>query len=106
MGVIVISCYKPKAGKAAELKALMRTHVPRLRKENLVIGLSSIMMEAGDGTIVEVFGWLSQEAIMQAHHNPEVLKMWGEYAEVCDYVPIGSVAEAADLFSSFKPVAF
>lgn len=59
-------------------------------------------MEAADGTIVEVFEWLSDEAVRQAHTNPAVLQMWGNYAEVCDYIPIGNVAEAANLFSGFS----
>ncbi len=103
MGIIVISCYKPKEGKNETLKALMRTHLPRLVKEGLVTDRASIMMEAADGTIIEVFEWVSDEAIKNAHTNPEVLKMWGEYAEVCQYIPIGTVPEATQLFSSFKP---
>ena len=105
MGVIVISAYKPKEGKADALKALMKTHLTRLQKENLVTGRESIMMEAADGTIIEVFEWMSEEAIRNAHTNPEVQKMWGEYGEVCEYVPVGTVPEAAQLFSSFKPFA-
>lgn len=104
MGRIVIVGYKPKPGKNADLKALMKTHLPRLRKEGLATDRESIMMEAADGTIVEVFEWVSEEAIQNAHKNPEVLKMWGEYAEVCDYVPIGSLAEAGNLFSGFEPL--
>ena len=61
-------------------------------------------MEAADGTIVEVFEWLSEEAIQNAHKNPAVLQMWGEYAEVCDYVPVGSLAEAGNLFTAFEPL--
>src|SRR5476651_59703 len=104
MGNIVIVGYKPKPGKGDELKNLTKTHVPRLKKEGLVTDREAIIMEAADGTIVEVFEWLSQEAIQKAHHNPEVLKMWGEYAEVCDYVPIGSLSEAMNLFADFSPV--
>ncbi len=103
MGIIVISCYKPKEGQNDALKSLMRTHLPRLHKEGLVTDRQSIMMEATDGTIIEVFEWISEEAIRNAHSNPEVLKMWGEYAEVCNYIPIGTVQEATQLFSSFKP---
>ena len=104
MGIIVIAGYKPKPGKGGALKELMKTHLPRLKAENLVTGRESIMMEAADGTILEVFEWLSAEAIQSAHTNPAVLEMWGEYAEVCDYVPVGSLPEADNLFSSFKPV--
>ncbi len=105
MGIIVISAYKPKEGKAEPLKELMRTHLPRLHNEGLVTDRQSIMMEAADGTIIEVFEWLSREAVEKAHTNPNVLQMWAEYGEVCDYVPIGTVSEAAQLFSSFKPFA-
>ena len=82
----------------------MKTHHARLKMEGLVTDRKSIIMEAGDGTIVEVFEWLSEEAIQKAHTNTEVLKMWAEYAEACDYVPVGSVPEAASLFSSFEPL--
>ena len=103
MGRIVIACYKPKPGKNEELKALMKTHLPRLKQEGLVTDHESIMMEATDGTIIEVFEWVSDEAIQNAHTNPAVLQMWGEYGEGCDYVPVGSLAEAANLFSGFEP---
>jgi len=103
MGQLVIACYKPKPGKEDGLKQLMKTHVPRLKAEGLVTDRESIIMEAKDGTIIEVFEWLSAEAIASAHTNPNVLKMWGEYGEVCDYVPLNTVAETGDMFAGFKP---
>jgi quinol monooxygenase YgiN len=103
MGVIVIVAYKPKPGKAEELKELTKTHVPRLKNEGLVTDREATMMEAGDGTVIEVFEWVSQEAINNAHINPAVLQMWGEYAKVCDYVPLNTLAEASNLFAGFKP---
>jgi quinol monooxygenase YgiN len=104
MGRIVIVGYRSKPGKEEALKALMQTHVPRLKNEGLVTNREAIIMEAADGTIVEVFEWVSDEAIQNAHKNPAVLQMWGEYAGVCDYVPVGSLAEAGSLFSSFNPL--
>jgi len=104
MGRIVIVAYKPKPGKAEALKALSKTHVPRLRKEGFVTDREVTMMEATDGTIVEVFEWLSDEAIQKAHSNPEVLKMWGEYAEVCDYVPLNTLDESNMMFAGFLPL--
>ena len=100
---IVIVGYKPKPGKTAALKELMRAHLSVLRKENLVTDRDSILMEAADGTIIEVFEWKSQVAIDTAHTNPAVLQMWEQYAAVCEYVPVAQVAEAAALFSSFVP---
>jgi len=101
--VVVIAAYRPKPGKAEALQQIMRAHLPTLRKLELVTDRESIMMEAKDGTIVEVFEWRSKAAIEQAHTNPTVLEMWGKYAEVCDYIPIGQVPEAAVLFSGFAP---
>ena len=104
MGRIVIAAYRPKEGRNAELRELMRTHVLRLRQEGLVTDRASIVMEAADGTIVEVFEWKSKEAIEAAHSNAEVAKMWSEYSEVCEYVPIANVTEATQLFSEFTPL--
>jgi quinol monooxygenase YgiN len=104
MEKIVIVGYHPKEGQGAALKALMRSHVPRLREQGLVTDREPIMMEAKDGTILEVFGWKSDEAIAAAHENPAVQAMWQEYAEVCDYVPVGTLEEASQLFSNFTPL--
>lgn len=101
MGNTVIVAYKPKPGQADNLKELMNTHLPRLKQAGLVRDKESYIMEAADGTIVEVFEWLSDEAVQQAHQNPAVLQMWSEYAEVCDYVQLNSLAEAGNLFASF-----
>jgi quinol monooxygenase YgiN len=106
MGRVVIACYRPKPGREAELKRLMRTHVERLREQDLATDRTPILVQAVDGTFVEVFEWNSQQAMDDAHSNPVVLEMWAEYEAVCDYVPIGQVPEAAELFSSFDPVAF
>jgi hypothetical protein len=103
MGRIVIACYKPKPGQQESLRALARDHLSILRSQGLVTDRDSIMMEAGDGTIIEVFEWKSKEAIEAAHSNPVVLKMWERYAAVCDYVPVGTVPEAAQMFSEFTP---
>ena len=104
MGRIVIVGYKPKPGKNEALKSLMKTHLPRLQQEGLATDRESIIMESADGTIIEVFEWISEEAIRNAHTNPAVLQMWGEYAEVCDYVPVGGLAEMGNLFSGFEPL--
>lgn len=106
MGRIVIACYRPKPGKQGELAALVKTHLARLAAEGLVTDRKRIVMQAEDGTFVEVFEWVSDQAIEGAHENPRVLEMWSEYEKVCDYVPIASIAEAAQLFSEFRPVDF
>ena len=104
MGRIVIVAYRPKAGKTDELRALATEHVGILRGENLVTDRAPIVMSAADGTVIEVFEWVSKDAMSRAHTNPRVLELWGRYAQVCDYVPVGTVAEAGQLFSDFEPL--
>lgn len=104
MGRIVIVAYKPKPGKAEALKELTKTHVSRLKAENLVTEREPVIMETTDGTIIEVFEWLSSEAIQLAHSNPVVHTIWAEYSEVCDYIPLNSLNEAGNMFAEFTPI--
>ena len=104
MGRIVLVAYRPKTGKAEELKALMQKHLPVLQQEGLVTDRPSILMQAADDTIVEVFEWASSEAIEKAHNSPAVQALWQEFARVCDYVPIADVQEAGSVFSEFTPL--
>ena len=102
-GRIVIACYRPKTGKEKALRALIVDHVATLRRIGLVTERIPILMEAKDGTLVEVFEWTSAEAIQAAHGHPAVLRMWEEYGKVCDYVPVAQVPEAAQMFAEFAP---
>lgn len=104
MGRIVIVGYRPKPGKAEELRALTREHVGILRTEGLATDRPALAMEAKDGTVIEVFEWTSKEAINSAHSNPRVLELWARYAAVCDYVPVGTLDEAGQLFAEFTPI--
>ena len=104
MGVIVIVGYQPKAGKAQALDNLIQNHVQMLRDQGLATERESVLMKAQDGTVVEVFEWVSKEAIETAHSNPEVLKMWAEYAEVCDYRPLSELPETSKIFAEFRSV--
>ena len=99
------SAYKPKPGMAAELENLMKAHAPLLRSQGLATERESIIMRAKDGTIIEVFEWMSKEAIDSAHQNAAVLEMWQYYADVCDYIPISHVRESDQLFAEFTPMA-
>ncbi len=105
MSVMVIACYRPKPGKDAELLELMKTHLPTLRAEGLVGEGPSLCGRAADGAFVEVFCWKSQDAIDSAHANANVLAMWDKYAEVCDFVTVGDLDEAKQMFSPFTPVS-
>lgn len=104
MGQMVIVVYRPKPGREADLLDLVRGHVPTLRAEGMATERPPLVMRAADGALLEVFEWTSAEAVEGAHHNPNVLAMWGRFAEVCDYETLANLPEAQRLFSPFEPV--
>lgn len=60
-------------------------------------------MIASNGEILEVLEW-KDGAIAVAHEHPEVQTLWTRYAELCDYVPLESLAEAQAPFAQFEPL--
>ncbi len=105
MGRFVIVAYRPKPGCEQGLEAVLAKHLRVLSERQLVTERPAYMMRGGDGTIVEVFEWRSAEAIEQAHTDPAVGALWGEFAAVCDYVPLSGLPEAQQLFAEFDAIA-
>ncbi len=104
MGSIAVACYKPRPGCDQALLALVRNHLPPLRAEGLVTDRAPIVMRTADGTIVEVFEWVSQEAIAGAHSNPVVLDLWKQFQAVCFYETPSNLEEFQRMFAHFEPV--
>jgi hypothetical protein len=102
----VIVAYKPKPGQEQKLRAVVAKHLRVLASEGLVTDRSAYVMRSKEGTLVEVFEWLSAEAIEEAHTSPAVLELWGEFAAVCEYVPLATLAESQQMFAEFEPVSF
>ena len=103
-GVCVIVAYRPKPGKEQELLAIVRSRVPILRKEGLVTDRVPVLMQAKNGTLIEVSEWKSREAIDAAHKNPTVLALWDKFFAVCDCVPLETLPESREMFAGFEPV--
>src|SRR5271168_596729 len=99
MGSISVACYKPKPGCEAALADLVRNHLPPLRGQGLVTDRASIVMRAADGTIIEVFEWVSPEAIAGAHSNPVVLELWKRFEAVCQYEIPANIDEFKAMFA-------
>ena len=104
MGSISVACYKPKAGCEAALAELVLGHLPPLRAEGLVTDRASIVMRAADGTIIEIFEWVSQEAIAEAHANPVVLDLWKRFEAVCTYEIPSNIVEFRNMFAHFQSI--
>jgi hypothetical protein len=91
-------------GCEQELLELVRNHLPPLRTLGLVTDRASIVMRTADGTIVEIFEWVSQEAIAGAHHNAAVLELWSRFEKVCSYEKPSNLPEFQNLFARFEPI--
>lgn len=104
MGRFVIVAYTPKPGREQQLLAAVKKHLEVLHAEQLVTDKPGYVMRASDGSIVEVFEWLSTEAIKLAHTNPNVQALWAEFGAACDYTPLSRLAESHDLFAEFDAV--
>lgn len=104
MGVMVMALFRPKPGKASELMACTRDHLPVLRSQCLATERPSLLLRASDGTLVEIFEWVSQAAIDAAHRNAEVHKLWARYEQCCDYVTLADLPESRDMFPGFDLV--
>jgi hypothetical protein len=106
MSRFVIAAFKPKPGMQQPLLAVVEMHWRVLQAQGLVTDRPRYAMQAGDGTIVEVFEWRSAEAVEQAHRNPAVLALWAEFEAACEYVPVSALAEAQHPFSEFQALPF
>jgi hypothetical protein len=102
MGSIAVACYKPRPGCEQALTALVREHLPPLREQGLATARESIVMRTADGTIVEVFEWVSQDAIANAHTNPVVLDLWKRFEAVCSFETPSNIPEFQNMFAQFE----
>ncbi len=99
MGYIVIGAYKPHVGEINALSDILETHVDVLRSEGLVTKREHIVMQAKDGTFIEIFEWVSEYSRELAIRNPVVVAVWTEMDKICTYIPASRVPEMDNLFS-------
>ncbi|MFY9514171.1 MAG: hypothetical protein WAQ05_24670, partial [Rubrivivax sp.] len=98
----VICHYRAKPGQDAALLELVRGHVPALQRLGLATERAPFLMQASDGSLLEVFEWSSAEAVAKAHENPEVLALWARFDAVCSFDTLAQLPEAAVPFSEFR----
>ena len=77
-GNVVMAMYRPKPGKDDALRAVIARHVPRLRELGLATSRPVALLQAGDGTYVEIFEWAPGGAAA-AHTNAAVMEIWNAF---------------------------
>jgi hypothetical protein len=103
-GEIVMAAYRPlDESKLGPLKELIRSHNATLRVEGLITDRPAMLLQAGDGTLIEIFEWLPGAAA-KAHDHPAVAKIWRRMEEIAEFAPLISLPEAEKPFPHFKPV--
>jgi hypothetical protein len=81
---------------------MVRRHSTTLRSLGLITDRDMYLMEASNGTVVEVFDLVSMEAKQAAHSHPEVLRMWDRFVELSKSVPFSSLDEATEVHPNLK----
>jgi hypothetical protein len=99
----VIAAYRPKPGMDQALRKLMREHRRTLADAHLVTGKQPLILRArSDGTLLEIFEWVSAKAADEAHRHAPIREMWNKLAAVADFVALSDIAEAGKAFSHFE----
>jgi hypothetical protein len=104
MGLISFAAFRPKPGREKDLVTLANDRLALMRRLGFVTDRPAINMRAKDGTVIQVSEWVSQAAIDKAHKTPEVLALWGRYAECSDHVMPSTLAEIQEHFPCFETV--
>ena len=102
-GNLVMALYRPKPGKDAAVRALIARHVPTLRSLALATERPVLLLQADDGTYLEIFEW-KPGAAQAAHTNPGVLEIWGPMHEAADFVRLADLEESGRPFPHFRAV--
>jgi hypothetical protein len=99
---VVVALYRAKSGKLAELETLVKTHYTTLKEYGLATDRAPFIGRASDGTLVEIFEWVSAEASRKAHDHPAVAKIWEAMGVVCDFLSLDQLPEAKRPFPHFQ----
>lgn len=78
-GHTAICTYRVRAGEEAKFEDLLRQHWPTLHRLGLVTSAGSIIYRGHDGegpVYLEIIEWVDAKAPEEAHHTPEVMKVW------------------------------
>ena len=101
---IFIAVYRPNPGKDAKFRALLKEHGPTLRRLGLITDRPTIIMQAGDGSYIEIKEWVTSASAGKAHGNAEVKKLWDAMGEVAEFPGLIGLDEAKEMFAHFEPV--
>jgi hypothetical protein len=101
-GPVVIAIYKPDAGKEAEFMDLVRQHPGILKAEGLAGTRTPLVLQTDDGTVLEIFDWIDEDAAGKAHLSEAVQSLWAAMGEIGSFPAGKDVAAFQGTFPHFK----
>ncbi len=101
MGIVVICSYKPHDGQDGPFLKLLEQHHGVLSECGLITDRPFTYLQSDDRVYLEIFEWASEEASRGAQDHEAVKELWGEMAQVCDFVPLSTLEEAKTPFAHF-----
>ncbi len=106
MSLIAVSAYKPLPGFDTGFKEILKEHTLALREEGYITDQKVFQMQAVDGTILEVYEWISEQAKVNAHHNPRIVELWSRFYEYSEMVKLMDLMECHEPFATFRGLHF
>jgi hypothetical protein len=95
----MLCTYRPRAGQADALFALVRAHWPTLRDAGLVTGEPAVVYRAtdkrsGELYFIELFSWKDGNASDLAHHTPAVVNAWNAMSATLERMELAQIEQA------------
>lgn len=101
---LAFAMYKPKEGKEEELQEILKLHLPVLKEYGLISEKETYTVRAKDGTMIEIFEWMSEESKAVAHQHPAMRSLWGRMMAVCTFPTMSDLPEAKRSFPNFSVI--
>jgi hypothetical protein len=102
---LAFAMYKPKEGKEQELEEILIQHIPLLREYGLISEKETHTVRSNDGTIIEIFEWISDESKEVAHQHPAMRSLWGKMMAICTFPTLSDLPESKKSFPNFTVIA-
>jgi len=104
MSKIAIIAYKPLPGFDSGFKEVLKEHTLALKEEGFITNKDVYQMQSLDGTVIEVFEWVSESSKKEAHEHPRIMEIWNRFYEYAEMVKLMDVMECHEPFASFMKI--
>jgi hypothetical protein len=102
---LALAAYRPRPGQDDALVRLLHDDVATLRRRGHVTSRPAPLIRTGGGELLVVLEWSSENAVGDAHEDPEVLEVWRRKDELAEYIGPRELAGTELPFARWAVVA-